>query len=131
MSEPVADTSKDKPMPQREIEESPPDNQRLTGTDRRNVDQQDRRVKPADTGQTAARRSTGRRQHERGPPAEQPASGSEGDGQGPYNRGGQFEATEADGDTPATQVSRGAHKRNPEDWQDEASNPAKPSSDEK
>ena len=119
-------------MPAKEPDQAPersqPDERRVAAKERRHAGQHDRRVVLHGHDQNGAEAS-----HRRGKPAH-PASTeqhNEADapqnGHGPYNRGGQFEATEMDGDMPSTQVSRGAHKSDQQGWQDEARQPVNPS----
>jgi hypothetical protein len=123
-------------MPTKEPAQSPERSQseerRVAAKDPRHAGQHDRRVVLHEHDQSGTEAS-----HRRGEPAHPAATEQHNEaddpqnGHGPYNRGGQFEATEKNGDMPSTQVSRGAHKSDPQGWQDEARQPAKPSSEKK
>ena len=122
-------------MPTRKPGEIRRDNQPehlpLAGRDARNFGHHEWRIKSNHDHQPAVEPSNGWGKNERPHSNESAAPGSDKDGRGPYNRGGQFEATELNGDSPSTQISRGARKRDQEDWQDEARNPVSHSSEKK
>lgn len=122
-------------MPTKEPDQSPersqPDERRVAAKERRHAEQHDRRVVLDEHDQNCAEASHGCGDPAHPDSTEQHEADVPQNGHGPYNRGGQFEATEKDGDMPSTQVSRGAHKSDQQGWQDEARQPANPSSEKK
>lgn len=114
-------------MPTREPDKSKRDatssDQCPAGAQERNAGHYERPIDTVHDEKSAVEKSNARGEQEQSILNETPAPGAEENDQGPYNRGGQFEATEANGDSPSTQIALGAHKRGQQEWQVEASNP--------
>lgn len=113
-------------MPTREPVKSkrdaPPSDQPLAGAEERNAAHYERPIDTFHHEKPAIEKSNALGEQEHAILNEAPTPGAQDNDHGPYNRGGQFEATEANGDSPSTQISLGAHKRSQKEWQVEASN---------
>lgn len=63
--------------------------------------------------------------------ADPPLGGAREGGNGPYNRGGQFEETEKESDSPYADTSPGAFKKDRSDWQDEGRHSSGPAPEDR